>query len=84
MALHTDQFLLVGLDPTLWEEGVRAFEYLWVGLGEYRGHADDGLGLLEMGCNIQEASIRKDRFWSYGLESTLDWVLTPAGISHSL
>ena len=84
MALHTDQFLLVDLDPTLWEEGVRVFEYVWVGLGEYRGHADDGLRLLEMGCNIQETRTRKERFLCYGLGSVLGWILTPAGISHSL
>lgn len=41
---HTDSLFLVEVDPSLWEEGVWVWEYVWVGLVEYGSHADDGSG----------------------------------------
>lgn len=51
MVVHTDAFLLIEVDPALWEEGVRVWKYVWVNLVEDGGHADDGLGLLEEDTN---------------------------------
>lgn len=56
--LHTDTMLLVGVDPALWEESVRVWEYTRVGLVEYGRHADDGLGLLEVHCDIHRGGIK--------------------------
>lgn len=44
MTVHTDALLLVNIDPAVWDEGVRIWEHIWVGLVENWGHADDGLG----------------------------------------
>ena len=45
MVLHADALLIFDVDPTLWKEGMRVWEYGWIGLVENRGHANDGLWL---------------------------------------
>lgn len=47
VAFHAGALLLVDVDPAFWEESMRVWEYVSVGLVEYRCHADDSLRLLE-------------------------------------
>ena len=82
MTLHADALLLVNIHPALWEEGVRIWEYIWVGLVENWGHADDSLAFeSEADCDSCKTGVQKKRQPGY---VGINGVLTPAGISHSL
>ena len=82
MSVHADALLLVNINPALWEEGVRIWEHIWLGLVENRGHADDGLGFeSETDCNSHKTGVPRKRQPGY---AGTKGVLTPAGISYSL
>ena len=82
MTVHADALFFVNVDPALWEEGVRIWEYIWVGLVENWGHADDGLAFESEGDrNSHKTGVQKKRQSGY---VGTNGVLTPAGISHSL
>lgn len=58
VVLHTESLLLLDIDPALWEEGVRAWEHVWVNLVEYGCHADDGLKLSELDCDTHGGNLK--------------------------
>ena len=62
MTVHADALFLVNIDPALWEEGMRVWEYIWFGLVEDWGHADDGLGFeSESDCDYYKTGVQKKR-----------------------
>ena len=82
MSVHADTLLLVNINPALWEEGMRIWEHIWLGLVEDWGHADDGLEFeSEAVCNSHKIGVPKKRQPGY---TRIESVLTPAGISYSL
>ncbi len=61
--LHTNALLLLKVDPTFWEEGVRVWEYVRVNLVEYWSHADDGLETVRSGQRYLNKTCKRGRVW---------------------